>query len=159
MSLVPESIKIEPLLSLSSEQNEQSEHPSTNKQNKCACNCFSRLCNRYENVFVWIGDVVLLIGPIGIFIFDMAFDVMLIVEYLHNGDWWYFALTFSFMAVPAIAIVIISGVNYYKRYKLKRSIEKYNDKYNLKDKFIVDSNGRFVFRFVFTTLLLSPVVR
>ena len=132
-----------------------SAHNTINKEKKCVC--FSRLFNRYQFLFDWIGDLVLLIAPIGAYILDIAFDVMLIVEYLHNEDWLYSGLTFAFMAIPALVISIISGINYYQRLQLKRSIEKYEDKYNLKEKFVVDSNGRFIFRFLFTFVFLSPV--
>ena len=144
-----------------SEQGEQrSDMPSARvakKENKCTC--FSLLCNRHHILFNWIGGLILLVAPICTYIFDMVFDIMLIVEYLHNGDRLYSGLTFAFMALPVLVISIISGVNYYQRLQLKIFLEKHGEKNNLKDTFIVDSNGRFLFRFVFTFFFLSPVIR
>ena len=62
--------------------------------------------NRYQFLLYWIGDLVLLIAAIGAYIFDMAFDIMLIVEYIHNGDWLYSRLTFAFMVIPDLVISV-----------------------------------------------------
>lgn len=110
-------------------------------------------------------DFMLLLWSIGSYVFDITCDVALILEYHQNGDFWYSALTITFVAVPAIIIAILSGINYYERWTLAQKIKNKtedgsdSDDINLRDLLIVDSSGRFIFRFLFTILLISPIFR
>lgn len=113
----------------------------------------------FQSVLDWLRDLVLLIWPIAFYFLDVGFDAILIIEYYRNGDWWYFSLTLALVIIPAAIISVLSFINYYERWKLKLSIEKTGDKYNLKDKFIIDPKRRFIFRFIFTLLTISPVAR
>jgi len=107
----------------------------------------------------WLKDLVLLIWPIAFYFLDAGFDTILAIQYYRDGDWWYFTLTLALVVVPAVIISVLSFINYYERWKLKLSIEKTGDKYNLKDKFIIDPKRRFLFRFIFTLLTISSVAR
>ena len=107
----------------------------------------------------FLNDFMSLLWSIGSYIFDVTFDVALILEYYQNGDFWYSGLTITFVAVPAIIIAVLSGINYYERWILVQTIKKTNDQYNFKKSLIVDSTGRFIFRFFFTILMMNPIAR
>ena len=103
--------------------------------------------------------LILMIWPIGFYFIDACFDTVLILQYYQNGEVWYFSLTIALVVIPAVSISVLSFINYYERWQLKLSIEKTGDKYNLRDKLVIDPKRRFLFRFVFTFLTLSPVAR
>jgi len=112
-----------------------------------------------ENRHSFLNDFLALLWSIGSYIFDVTFDVALILEYYQNGDFWYSGLTITFVAVPAIIIAILSGINYFERWILVQTIKKTEDQYKFKDSLIVDSNSRFIFRFIFTILMMNPIAR
>ena len=113
----------------------------------------------FQSALNWFKDLVLLIWPIAFYFLDAGFDTILAIQYYRDGDWWYFSLTLALVVIPAVIISALSFINYYERWKLKLSVEKTGDKYNLKDKLIIDSKRRFLFRFIFTLLTISPVAR
>ena len=110
----------------------------------------------------FLNDFMSLLWSIGSYIFDVTFDVALILEYYQNGDFWYSGLTITFVAVPAIIIAVLSGINYYERWILVQTIKKteyQNTEYKFRESLIVDSAGRFIFRFFFTILMMNPIAR
>ena len=107
----------------------------------------------------FLNDFMSLLWSIGSYIFDVTFDVALILEYYQNGDFWYSGLTITFVAVPAIIIAVLSGINYYERWAFVQAVKKTDDMYQFKKLSIVDSNGRFIFRFFFTILMMNPIAR
>jgi len=104
-------------------------------------------------------DFMLLLWSVISFIADVISDTLLILEYYRNGDVWYCGFTIAFRVTPAFIITVLSFINYYQRWKFVDKINKSNDEYQLKEKYIVDSNGRFIFRSVFTFFMLNPIAR
>ena len=107
----------------------------------------------------FLNDLISLLWSIGSYAFDVTCDAALILEYYRNGDFWYSGLTIAFVVIPAIIIAFLSSINYYERWAFVQAVKKTDDMYQFKKLSIVDSNGRFIFRFIFTILMMNPVAR
>ena len=113
---------------------------------------------RQINEKYWISKFAFLLVGIVLFVADWAIDIRLLHDYHVKNHWWYFWLTLFFVLVPAVAVSLLNGKSYYERWNIKKQVDQY-DKYCLKGEMIIDSNKRFIFRFVLCFLLISPVAR
>ena len=123
-----------------------------------ANNTLNYYCSLFRFLFFRF-DFILLLWSVISFIADVISDTLLILEYYRNSDVWYCGFTIAFRVTPAFIITVLSFINYYQRWKFVHKINKSNDEYQLKEKYVVDSNGRFIFRSVFTFFMLNPIAR
>ena len=140
--------------------NAKDDSPSGSRSGCCVVKCIStEWMERHKDgiklIQLWLSFLL----RIGAFLFDLGLDIALLCDYGANGDWWYFSLTLFFVLFPSFIISVVNSNYYDEKWDVKRQIKETDDKFNLKDKLIIDPEWKFHLRRIFCLFLVSPLAR